>query len=240
MTLYRFLMGGTLRRMSPPHTTISPQTPTQNPAYLLPIRTFAITFAQEAAALRARRERRLRVTPLDANAPRLPESPSALVGPRLKLHKRVKSLIRSGDLEKATEVARRSVFSSNTGPTVFTCNAIMASMTRAKRYEDCVAMFDYFFNQSSSIVPNIMSYNFLMKAHCGMGKVDSAVEVYRHVIANAPVSPSVVTYKILSRGLINKGRSYEAWSLLQEEMILKIILSWCNLDISYREKRVRV
>ncbi|KAJ1406689.1 Tetratricopeptide-like helical domain superfamily [Sesbania bispinosa] len=192
------------------------------------VRSFAFSSAEEAAAERRRRKRRLRIEPplnairpppqqaqwRDPNAPRLPDSTSALVGPRLSLHNRVQSLIRAGDLDAASAIARHSVFSV-TRPTVFTCNAIIAAMYRAKRYNEAIALFHFFFNQSN-IVPNIVSYNNFINTHCDEGRVDVALEVYRHIIANAPFSPSPVTYRHLTKGLINAGRIDEAVVLLRE------------------------
>ncbi|KAF7828274.1 pentatricopeptide repeat-containing protein at1g10270-like [Senna tora] len=63
-----------------------------------------------------------------------------LVGPRLNLHNHVKSLIRAGELNATYVVTRHSVF-SNTRPTIFTCNAIITTMYRAKRYNDTIALF---------------------------------------------------------------------------------------------------
>ncbi|KAI4298918.1 hypothetical protein L6164_032427 [Bauhinia variegata] len=199
-----------------------------NPLRLSQNRSFAFSSAEEAAAERRRRKRRLRIEPplnairpsphqapsRDPNAPRLPDSTSALVGPRLSLHNRVQSLIRAGDLDAASAVARHSVF-SNTRPTVFTCNAIIAAMYRAKRYNDAIALFHFFFNQSN-IVPNVVSYNNLINTHCDEGRVDVGLEFYRHIIANAPFSPSPVTYRHLTKGLIDAGRIDEAVDLLRE------------------------
>ncbi|KAJ9159070.1 hypothetical protein P3X46_024601 [Hevea brasiliensis] len=152
--------------------------------------------------------------PRDPNAPRLPDSTSALVGPRLNLHNRVQSLIRSFDLDNASLLARNAVY-TRTRPTVFTCNAIIAAMYRAKRYNEAIALFKYFFEQHD-IVPNVVSYNNLINAHCDEGRVDTALEIYRDIIANAPFSPSHVTYKHLTKGLIDAGRVDEAVGLLRE------------------------
>ncbi|KAI3509293.1 hypothetical protein L1887_24465 [Cichorium endivia] len=204
--------------------SLSLQSPTTNPNFLIPVRTFAFSSAEEAAAERRRRKRRLRIEPplhalqRDPNAPRprrdpnQPDTTSALVGPRLSLHNRVQSLIRAGDLDNASVVARQSVFSS-TRPTVFTCNAIIGSMYRAKRYLDAIALFTYFFKQSN-IVPNVVSYNFLIVSHCENGEVDKALEVYEHIKDNAPFSPSAVTFRHLTKGLIDAGRIDEAVYLL--------------------------
>ncbi|KAL8109435.1 pentatricopeptide repeat-containing protein At1g10270-like [Apium graveolens] len=219
MTLYRLLLR-TLTRTHP----LSP-----HPTLLIPLRTLAFSSAEEAAAERRRRKRRLRIEPplhalrrdnqtprppRDPNAPRLPDTTSSLVGPRLSLHNRVQSLIRAGDLDNASVIARKSVF-SNPRPTVFTCNAVVASMHRVKRYKDLIELFDYFFKQSN-IVPNVVSYNYLMNAHCDMGNVDLALGVYRHIIENAPFSPSAVSYRHLTKGLVDAGRIGEAVGLLRE------------------------
>ncbi|CAJ1963804.1 unnamed protein product [Sphenostylis stenocarpa] len=216
MSLYRLL----LRRVS--------STAAARPIFsLAQTRSYAFSSAEEAAAERRRRKRRLRIEPplnairpppqgppRDPNAPRLPDSTSALVGPRLSLHNRVQSLIRAGDLEAASATARHAVFSV-TRPTVFTCNAIIAAMYRSKRYEEAIALFHFFFKQFN-IVPNIVSYNNVINTHCDEGRVDVALEVYRHILANAPFSPSPVTYRHLTKGLIQAGRISEAVDLLRE------------------------
>ncbi|OIW13594.1 hypothetical protein TanjilG_07936 [Lupinus angustifolius] len=243
MTLYRLILRS-LRRSSLLHHHSLPLTSQS--------RSFAFSSAEEAAAERRRRKRRLRIEPplnairspphqsqsRDPNAPRLPDSTSALVGPRLSLHNRVQSLIRAADLDAASAVARHSVFSS-TRPTVFTCNAIIAAMYRSKRYNEAIALFHFFFNQSN-IVPNIVSYNNVINTHCDEGRVDVALDVYRHIIANAPFSPSPVTYRHLTKGLILANRIAEALDLLRE-MLNKghgadslvynnLILGFLNLD----------
>ncbi|CAJ2676277.1 unnamed protein product [Trifolium pratense] len=216
MSLCRLLLLRSLRRT----TTVLPISIT--------VRSFAFSSAEEAAAERRRRKRRHRTEPplnairppphqhqsRDPNAPRLPDSTSALVGPRLNLHNRVQSLIRAGDLDAASAVARHSVFSS-TRPTVFTCNAIIANMYRAKRYNEAIALFHFFFNQSN-LVPNIVSYNNVINTHCDEGRLDVALEIYRQIIADAPFSPSPVTYRHLTKGLISVGRIDEAVDLLRE------------------------
>ncbi|XP_027363390.1 pentatricopeptide repeat-containing protein At1g10270 [Abrus precatorius] len=217
MSVYRLLLRS-LRRSSTAQPIFS----------LTQTRSYAFSSAEEAAAERRRRKRRLRIEPplnairpppqqgppRDPNAPRLPDSTSALVGPRLSLHNRVQSLIRAGDLDAASAIARHSVFSV-TRPTVFTCNAIIAAMYRSKRYDEAIALFHFFFNQSN-IVPNIVSYNNVINTHCDEGRVDVALEVYRHILANAPFSPSPVTYRHLTKGLIQASRISEAVDLLRE------------------------
>ncbi|CAH8340125.1 unnamed protein product [Eruca vesicaria subsp. sativa] len=216
---------------SPDPNPFPPTDPSQSqiPSPSIPHRTASFSSAEEAAAERRRRKRRLRIEPplhalrrdpsspppkRDPNAPRLPDSTSSLVGPRLNLHNRVQSLIRASDLDAASKLARQSVF-SNTRPTVFTCNAIIAAMYRAKRYSESISLFDYFFKQSN-IVPNVVSYNQIINAHCDEGHVEEALEVYRYIIANSPFAPSSVTYRHLTKGLVQVGRMGDAGSLLRE------------------------
>ncbi|XP_073124075.1 pentatricopeptide repeat-containing protein At1g10270-like [Henckelia pumila] len=212
-------------------TISSPNNPTVNPAsYSVPVRSYGFSSAEEAAAERRRRKRRLRIEPPlyalrpnptyappnanDPDKPKLPDSTSALVGNRLNLHNRVQSLIRAGDLVSASYVVRQSVFQS-VRPTVFTCNAIIAAMYRAKRYNDAKALFQYFFRQFN-IIPNIVSYNNLIVSHCESNEVDDALKVYEYIIENAPYSPSAVSYRHLTKGLIDADRINDAVSLLRE------------------------
>lgn len=230
MAFYRNLLLRSLLAASETVTTTSTTNTVKslNLTIHISTRSFAFSSAEEAAAERRRRKRRLRIEPplqalrdqntprppRDPNAPRLPDSTSSLVGPRLNLHNRVQSSIRAGDLDEASITARQAVFSS-TRPTVFTCNAIIAAMYRAKRYDDAVALFRYFFDQSN-IVPNVVSYNFLIVTHCEAGRVDLALEVYRRILDTAPFSPSHVTYRHLTKGLVDADRMTEALDTLRE------------------------
>ncbi|KAK4424444.1 Pentatricopeptide repeat-containing protein [Sesamum alatum] len=209
-------------------TTNNAASPASAP--FVPQRSYGFSSAEEAAAERRRRKRRLRIEPPlyalrpnpqtpppnanNPDKPRLPDSTSALVGPRLNLHNRVQSLIRAGDLDSASYVARQSVFQS-IRPTVFTCNAIIAAMYRAKRYDDAKALFQYFFRQFN-IIPNIVSYNNLIVSHCESSEVEDALKVYEYILENAPYSPSAVTYRHLTKGLIDAGRINDAVDLLRE------------------------
>ncbi|XP_071931317.1 pentatricopeptide repeat-containing protein At1g10270-like [Coffea arabica] len=202
----------------------------QNPNQLIALRSYAFTSAEEAAAERRRRKRRMRIEPpmwalrrdppshsQQGSAPKgppMPDSTSALTGPRLNLHNRVQSLIRAGDLDSASAIARHAVF-SNVRPTVFTCNAIIAAMNRAGRYTDSKNLFQYFFKQSS-IIPNIVSYNNLVLSHFGNGDVEEATNVYHLIYQEAPFLPSSFTYRHLTKGLIDAGRIDEAVSFLRD------------------------
>ncbi|KAI5010111.1 hypothetical protein ZWY2020_012248 [Hordeum vulgare] len=212
--------------ISQSHLAPHPQT-----APLFPLaRHFAFSSAEEAAAERRRRKRRLRIEPplhalrrdpstppppRDPNAPRLPDTTSSLVGPRLSLHNRVQALIRSGDLDGAAAASRAAV-SSRVRPTVFTCNAVAASMVRAGRPDDAVALFAFFFRRSN-IVPNVVSYNTLILAHCDAARVDDALQAYQEMLDGVTsFSPSSVSYRHLTKGLVAAGRVQDALDLLRD------------------------
>ncbi|KAL0918851.1 hypothetical protein M5K25_010892 [Dendrobium thyrsiflorum] len=189
-------------------------------------RHFAFSSLEEAAAERRRRKRQLRIEPpthrdsgaprptRNSNSPRLPDATSSLVGPRLSLHNRVQTLIRAGDLDAASAQARHAVFSP-IKPTVFTCNAVISSMQRARRFDDVFALFHFFFAQQN-IIPNIVSYNILINAHCDAGQVNTALDVYHHILLNAPFTASTYTYRYLIKGLVDSSRIADAVSLLRE------------------------
>ncbi|PIA47102.1 hypothetical protein AQUCO_01400064v1 [Aquilegia coerulea] len=236
MAIYRFLLQSfrrsttSISHFSTTTTTAAAVAVTTNmldnltTASTIPI--YKPTPAEICAEARRKKKREMRIqpplhslqrdhnTPRPPKDPRLPDTTSNLVGPRLNLHNRVQALIRGGDLDGASDTARRAVF-SKCRPTVFTCNAVIASMYRAGRYEDAIKLFQYFFNQSN-IVPNIVSYNNLINTYCDIGLVDVALDVYRHILDNAPFNPSYVSYKHLTKGLIDANRISDAVDLLRE------------------------
>lgn len=205
----------------------TPTTAKSRPSVLFfPSCHFAFSSLEEAAAERRRRKRQLRIEPptlrdsgpprptRNSNALRLPDATSALVGPRLSLHNRVQTLIRAGDLDAASAQARHAVFST-IKPTVFTCNAVMSSMLRARRFDDVFALFHFFFAQQN-IIPNIVSYNIPINAYCDAGQVNTALDVYRQILLNAPFTASTYTYRYLTKGLVDSSRIADAVSLLRE------------------------
>ncbi|KAG9456887.1 hypothetical protein H6P81_001395 [Aristolochia fimbriata] len=229
MSLYRLFLRSLQQSATKCPSKLNNSLPPPSLAAPCSSRSFAFSSAEEAAAERRRRKRRLRTQPPpgsltrdptappprpDPNALRLPDSTSRLTGPRLNLHNRVQSLIRSGDLDSASATARQAVF-SNTRPTVFTCNAVTAAMFRARRYDDAIAHFQFFFRQAN-IIPNVVSYNILINTHCDAGHVDTAIDVYRYMLENAPFSPSTVTYRHLVKGLVDSNRISEAIDFLRE------------------------
>ncbi|KAL7082308.1 hypothetical protein ACP275_14G091100 [Erythranthe tilingii] len=88
-------------------------------------------------------------------------------------------------------------------------------MYRGKRYNDAKALFQYFFRQFN-IIPNIVSYNNLIVSHCESNEIDDALKVYADILENAPYSPSAVTYRHLTKGLIDAERMNDAVDLLRE------------------------
>ncbi|KAF9606436.1 hypothetical protein IFM89_025145 [Coptis chinensis] len=88
-------------------------------------------------------------------------------------------------------------------------------MYHAARYEEAISLFQFFFNQSN-IVPNIVSYNVLINTHCDASRVYVALDVYAHILANVPFGPSSVTYRHLTKRLVEADRISDAMNLLRE------------------------
>lgn len=91
----------------------------------------------------------------------------------------------------------------------------MSSMLRARRFDDVFALFHFFFAQQN-IIPNIVSYNILINSLCDAGQVNTALDVYRQILLNAPFTASTYTYRYLIKGLVESNRIADAVSLLGE------------------------
>ncbi|XP_062214287.1 pentatricopeptide repeat-containing protein At3g49240, mitochondrial-like [Phragmites australis] len=184
----------------------------------------------DAAAERRRRKRRLRVEPplsrgpapqrapgaprpsaSNPNAPKLPEPASVLTGKRLDLHRRILALVRENDLDEAALLTRHSIY-SNCRPTVFTCNAVLASLLRQARYADLLSL--HRFVTQASVAPTVATYNLLLQAYCDCRRPDVALEHFRLLLKDdSPVLPSPTTYRILTRSLAENGKLDQALEL---------------------------
>ncbi|CAH8392155.1 unnamed protein product [Eruca vesicaria subsp. sativa] len=121
---------------------------------------------------------------------------------------RVATALQLSQLDRAAEISRyvyyeHKMFIANV---LVPCNTIIDAMCRAKRYEDAIALFHYFFNKSK-IVPNTLSFNLIIKAHCDEGRVDDALELYRYF------TPDSDKHRLLAQGLVDSGRIHEALCL---------------------------
>ncbi|CAN4085720.1 unnamed protein product [Withania somnifera] len=217
--------------LSKPHYLRHPEPPS-----FISLRLLSFATPEEAAAERRKRKRRLRIepplsslrqqqqqqqprptTPQNPNAPKIPETVSALSGNRLNLHNRILKLIRENDLDEAALYTRHSVY-SNCRPTIFTCNAVMAALLRQSRYSDLLSL--HRFITQAGIGANIVTHNLLLTAYMDCRKTDMAMEHYKQLINNAPFNPSPTTYRILVKGLVDNNKIDKAMEL-KEEMLSK-------------------
>ncbi|KAK8936039.1 Pentatricopeptide repeat-containing protein [Platanthera zijinensis] len=195
-----------------------------------PFRLLSFATPEEAAAERRRRKRRLRIEPPlsshrqqpaprrlpssknpNPNAPKLPESATALAGNRLNLHNRILTLIRENDLDEASLLVRHSIY-SNCRPTIFTCNAVLAALLRQCRYTDLLSL--HRFITQASVAPTVITHNLLLQAYCDCRKIDNALEHYRLIVKeDVPLNPSPTTYRILVKGLVDNNKLEQAVDL---------------------------
>ncbi|KAL0720223.1 hypothetical protein Bca4012_034822 [Brassica carinata] len=114
---------------------------------------------------------------------------------------RVLTMIELSDVDGAVELARLSVLKdvSRRHDTILICNAVIGAMCQGKRYEEGIALFHYFFNENN-IVPNIVSFNHVIKAFCELGRVDDALQLYRHA---DPFGADKETFSLLTQALVH-------------------------------------
>ncbi|KAL1203370.1 Pentatricopeptide repeat-containing protein [Cardamine amara subsp. amara] len=206
--------------------------PRVSPQPLLAVRYMSFATQEEAAAERRRRKRRLRMEPpvnsfnrsqqqqqqqsqiskpiQNPNIPKLPESVSSLIGKRLDLHNQILKLIRENDLEEAALFTRHSVY-SNCRPTIFTVNAVLAAQLRQGKYGALLQLHG-FINQAG-IAPNIITYNLIFQAYLDVRKPEIALEHYKLFIDNAPLNPSITTFRILVKGLVDNDNLDKAMEI---------------------------
>ncbi|KAH0903064.1 hypothetical protein HID58_042567 [Brassica napus] len=202
------------------------------------VRCMSFATQEEAAAERRKRKRRLRMEPplnsfnrshqqqqqpqisrpiQNPNIPKLPESVSSLTGKRLDLHNHILKLIRENDLEEAALFTRHSVY-SNCRPTIFTVNAVLAAQLRQGKYA-ALLQLHRFINQAG-IAANIVTYNLIFQAYLDVRKPEIALEHYKLFIDNAPLNPSIATFRILVKGLVDND-SLEKAMEVKEDMCVK-------------------
>ncbi|KAF8097716.1 hypothetical protein N665_0283s0020 [Sinapis alba] len=201
------------------------------------VRYMSFATQEEAAAERRKRKRRLRMEPplnslnrshqqqqpqisrpiQNPNIPKLPESVSSLTGKRLDLHNHILKLIRENDLEEAALYTRHSVY-SNCRPTIFTVNAVLAAQLRQGKY-GALLQLHAFINQAG-IAANIITYNLIFQAHLDVRKPEVALEHYKLFIDNAPLNPSIATFRILIKGLVDNDSLDKAMEV-KEDMCVR-------------------
>ncbi|KAG2311555.1 hypothetical protein Bca4012_026010 [Brassica carinata] len=199
------------------------------------VRYMSFATQEEAAAERRKRKRRLRMEPplnsfnrshqqpqisrpiQNPNIPKLPESASSLTGKRLDLHNHILKLIRENDLEEAALYTRHSVY-SNCRPTIFTVNAVLAAQLRQGKYK-ALLQLHAFINQAG-IAANIITYNLIFQAYLDVRKPEIALEHYKLFIDNAPLNPSITTFRILVKGLVDNDSLDKAMEV-KEDMCVR-------------------
>ncbi|CAN7006743.1 unnamed protein product [Brassica oleracea var. botrytis] len=139
-------------------------------------------------------------------------NPAALsIGRPVSLLYRVLTMIELSNVDGAVELVRLYV-SKDDRPrhdTILICNAVIGAMCQAKRFRDGITLFHYFFNDKN-IVPNIVSFNHVIKAFCELGRVDDALQLYRHAV---PFGPDKETFRLLTQALADAYGCREASSV---------------------------
>ncbi|KAF8092446.1 hypothetical protein N665_0415s0061 [Sinapis alba] len=133
----------------------------------------------------------------------------------ISLRYRVTSMLELSNLDKAAAYSHHAVSEMYRveRDTVFICNSVIGAMCDAKRYDEAISLFNYFFNESQTF-PNMLSCNLIIKAHCDQGCLDDALELHRHIVLDGRLSPGMDTYVILTQALVDAKRLDEACVLV--------------------------
>ncbi|XP_010418613.1 PREDICTED: pentatricopeptide repeat-containing protein At1g10270-like [Camelina sativa] len=156
--------------------------------------------------------------------PRDPSSPPLVAPPKLEccttqLNTRVKLMIKMLNLDYAAELSRYAVFTkSRQNVTVEICEAIINAMCKAKRYNDALHHFHYFFNDYN-LKPNISCCNHIIGALCDQHRLDDAFALYGHILENASfLRPNEETHQLLAKGLIDADKLQSALHFVRRLM----------------------
>ncbi|XP_010474539.1 PREDICTED: pentatricopeptide repeat-containing protein At3g60960, mitochondrial-like [Camelina sativa] len=137
----------------------------------------------------------------------------------ISLRFRVSSMIELCQLDKAAQMSSLAASDEYvdlpyTVPMI--CNKIIGAMYDAKRYDDAIALFHYFFNKSD-LIPDIFTYNLIIKIHCDENNVDDAFELYRY--AKTLAVPDIDTHMALVKGLLMAGRIVDALGFVKTQKL---------------------
>ncbi|KAF8103766.1 hypothetical protein N665_0185s0038 [Sinapis alba] len=155
--------------------------------------------------------------------------PNISLNRRLSLRFRVRSLIELSELDKAAQISLLSVREKRYhgwDTKVMMCNDLISSMCEAKRYDDAIALFHHFFNEHHKVFfPDISTFNLIVKAFCDDNRVDEALNLY--IRTTITVLPNMDTRRLLTKGLVDTGRIYDALIFLYSRNL------WDSVAYSY-------
>lgn len=147
---------------------------------------------------------------------------------QISLRFRVRSLIELSELDKAAQISRLAVCEESYhgwDTKIMMCNDIISSMCKAKRYDDAIALFHHFFNEHKDFFPDIATFNHIVKAFCDDNRVEEALNLY--IRTTITVLPNMDTRRLLTKGLVDTGRIYEAIIFLYSRNL------WDSIAYSY-------
>eukprot|EP01025_Chloroclados_australasicus_P041357 TRINITY_DN4377_c0_g1_i3.p1 TRINITY_DN4377_c0_g1~~TRINITY_DN4377_c0_g1_i3.p1 ORF type:complete len:1262 (-),score=185.28 TRINITY_DN4377_c0_g1_i3:1965-5750(-) len=95
-------------------------------------------------------------------------------------------------------IRKDSVSTKKAAPNRVCCNALLAAYSRAKpaQWKRALKLLDLMWECGNEVIPDIVSYNTVMKACSNAGQLETALQVY-HVMKQRGLEPSVATYGTL-------------------------------------------
>ncbi|KAH7544878.1 hypothetical protein FEM48_Zijuj01G0032600 [Ziziphus jujuba var. spinosa] len=121
--------------------------------------------------------------------------------------------------DKAVELFERMVNDFQCKRTVKSFNSVLNVLIQDCHFSRALEFYSHVVSAKyMNILPNVLSFNLIIKAMCKLGLVDGAIEVFREMPLKE-CTPDVFTYCTLMDGLCKENRIDEAVSLLDEMQI---------------------
>ncbi|KAI4340922.1 hypothetical protein MLD38_025713 [Melastoma candidum] len=139
------------------------------------------------------------------------------MGELLGLHNRKLKLPRKEpqpDLTEAALLTRYSIY-SNCRPTIFTVNSVLASLLHHCQCTNFLSL--HCFITQANVALNVVNYSLLFQLYMDSRRPGTALEHYKQFINEAPIYPSLATYRVMIKGMVDNGR-FEKATELKEEM----------------------
>ncbi|VFQ68955.1 unnamed protein product [Cuscuta campestris] len=117
--------------------------------------------------------------------------------------------------DKAIDLYERMVVEFQCRPTVRSFNSVLNVIIQSGEFNLALQFYSDIVVDRRVSVPNVLTFNLIVKAMCKLGMVDKAVDVFREM-PEWECNPDVYTYCTLMDGLCKADRIEEAVSLLDE------------------------
>ncbi|KAK6154798.1 hypothetical protein DH2020_009046 [Rehmannia glutinosa] len=119
---------------------------------------------------------------------------------------------------KAVDLFDRMVDEFQCKQTVKSFNSVLNVIIQQGVYHHALEFYDHVINNKKNILPNVLTFNLVIKALCKLGLVSRAIDVFREM-SSLKCEPDAYTYCTLMDGLCKEDRIDDAVALFDEMQI---------------------